>query len=375
MPQEQNAVLGPPDLHTVTRRQAAPAEERDAFLDNAKYLLIVLVAVAHAWEVVETTRATKALYVLVYAFHMPAFIILSGYLSRSFAGRPRQLRRLVSGIVVPYIVFETAYSLFKRYAGGAPDHPISLLDPWFLTWFLGALFIWRVTTPLWQWLRQPLPLALGVAALASASPAIGEDLNLQRVLQFLPYFVLGLCLKPEHLALVRHRRVRQSAVPVFVVAGGFAYWAATRVETGWVFRNSSAQELGASWWVGPLMTAALFGGALLLTAAFLALVPKRHMWFTVLGAGTICGYLLHGFLIKGAEYAGVFETVGWLHEPLGKVVLSVVVAIAVTLMCTPLVRRVLKPVTEPDLSWAFHREPARDRVPTAVSVARAAPRP
>ncbi|GAA2570601.1 acyltransferase family protein [Streptomyces fimbriatus] len=331
---------------------------RDAFFDNAKYLLIVLVAVAHAWELVESSRATKALYILVYTFHMPAFIIISGYLSRSFAARPRQIRRLISGIVVPYVVFETAYSLFRRYVADEPGFAISLLDPFLLTWFLAALFIWRLTTPLWLQLRHPLAVALAVAVPASVTPGVGEDLNLQRVLQFLPFFVLGLCLKPEHFRLLHRRAIRMLAIPLFAGALAFAYWAATRMRNEWFFRRSSAQEIGEPWWTGVVMTFALFGCSLLLTAAFLAWVPRRRTWFTVLGAGTICGYLLHGFLTKGAKYSGLIDTHTWLHDPAGKIVLSVVAAVAVTLMCTPPVRRLLRPVTEPDLSWAFRRDPA-----------------
>ncbi|MFD3651637.1 acyltransferase family protein [Streptomyces cyaneofuscatus] len=327
--------------------------QRDAFLDNAKYLLIVLVAVAHSWEAVEGSRATTALYMFVYAFHMPAFIVICGYLSRSYTGGPHQLRRLVTGIAVPYVVFEVAYSLFKRYADDAPDHAITLLDPFFLTWFLAALFVWRLTSPLWRLLRHPLPVALGIASLASLAPGIGDDLNLQRVLQFLPFFVLGLCLKPQHFAIVRRREARLLALPVLAGALMFAYWVAPRMKTGWLFRTNSAQQLDAPWWSGPVMTLLLFGCSLLLTAAFLSWVPRRHLWFTVLGAGTICGYLLHGFAIKGPEYAGAFDTYTWLSEPAGKVAVSLAAAIAVTLMCTPPVRRALRAVTEPDMTWAF----------------------
>ena len=35
------------------------------------------------------------------------------------------------------------------------------------------------------------------------------------------------------------------------------------------------------------MTLAVFGCGLVLTAAFLAMVPRRAMWFTALGAGTL----------------------------------------------------------------------------------------
>ncbi|MBT2430166.1 acyltransferase family protein [Streptomyces sp. ISL-112] len=327
--------------------------QRDAFLDNAKYLLIVLVAVAHSWEAVESSRATKALYMFVYTFHMPAFIVICGYLSRSFTGRPHQIKRLITGIAVPYAVFEVAYSLFKRYADDTPDHAITLLDPFFLTWFLAALLIWRLTSPLWRHLRHPIPVALGIAALASLTPGIGDDLNLQRVLQFLPFFVLGLCLKPHHFETVRRREVRLLALPVLAGALLFAYWVAPRMKTSWLFRTNSAQQLDAPWWSGPVMTLLLFGCSLLLTVAFLSWVPSRRMWFTVLGAGTICGYLLHGFAIKGPEYAGVFDTYTWLSEPAGKVAVSLAAAIAVTLMCTPPVRRALRAVTEPDMAWAF----------------------
>ncbi|WP_329068243.1 acyltransferase family protein [Streptomyces sp. NBC_01429] len=344
-----------PPATPAAERPVAPTK-RDAFFDNAKFLAIVLVAVAHAWEpVMAGSRTTKALYLLVYAFHMPAFIVISGYFSRSFTAKPRQLQRLLSTVVVPYVVFEVAYSLFKRYADNTPDHPISLLDPWYLTWFLAALFIWRLTTPIWLTLRHPLAVALVVAALASLTPSIGEDLGLQRVLQFAPYFVLGLCLKPEHFQLVRRREVRLLALPVLVGAAAFAYWAATHMRTAWLYHHTSAQELDSPWWVGPVMTFALFGCSLLLTAAFLSWVPSRRTWFTALGAGTICGYLLHGFVIKGAVYAGLFDDYPWLLSPGGRIAVTVVAAVAVTALCTAPVRRLLRCVTEPELKWAFRR--------------------
>ncbi|MFJ6011560.1 acyltransferase family protein [Streptomyces sp. NPDC092952] len=338
----------------------APAKRREAYFDNVKYLAIVLVAVAHSWEpVMDGSRTVRALYMVAYTFHMPAFIIISGYFSRSFDMSAAKVKRLVTGVALPYVVFETAYSLFRWYAGDTGDMEISLLDPWYLTWFLVALFIWRLTTPIWQALRHPLPVALVIAVLASFSPSIGDDLDLQRVLQFLPFFVLGLRLRPEHFRLVHRREVRMFAVPLFAGAVALAYWAAPRMQLGWFYRSNSAQELDAPWWSGAVMTLLMFCAALLLTIGFLAWVPRRHMWFTVLGAGTICGYLLHGFLIKGAGYAGVFDAYDWLAEPAGLVLVSVVAAVAVTLMCTPPVRRALRPVTEPDLDRAFRKDSAR----------------
>ncbi|WP_217145456.1 acyltransferase family protein [Streptomyces sp. AC627_RSS907] len=344
-------------------RQSAPDHRRDAFFDNAKYLAIVLVGVGHAWgQILDGNPAVETLYRVLYTFHMPAFVIISGYFSRNFDLGPKRVRRLVTGVVVPYLVFEVAYALHRRLSED-PGNDLSLLDPTYLLWFLCALFVWRLSTPVWKTVRRPLPIALGIASLASMTPTIGNDLNMQRVLQFLPCFVLGLVLRPEHFRLVRRRSVRILSVPVVAAAVAVAWWSLPRMETGWFYRNAAAQDAGAPWWSGPVLTLALFGCSVVLTACFFAWVPGRHMWFTTLGAGTIYGYLLHGFLVKEGTYAGWFDE-PVLQQPLGEVGLSVLAAVVITLLCTRPVRRVLRCVVEPRMEWAFGRDPgeaARDR--------------
>jgi fucose 4-O-acetylase-like acetyltransferase len=271
--------------------------------------------------------------------------------------RADRLQRLVTGIAVPYILFEAAYSVFKKVADDDPTHPVSLLDPWYLTWFLVALFVWRLTTPLWKVVRWPVPLALAIAVLASVSPDIGDDLDLQRVLQFLPFFVIGLFMKPEHFQLMRRREVRILSVPVFAAALVVAYWAAPRMTSAWFYHRDSAQELGTPWWAGVVMTLALFGCSMVLTACFFSWVPRRKMWFTVLGAGTLYGYLLHGFLVKGGRFWGWFDYT-WLHEPLGEIFVTLVAAAAITLLCTPPVQRMFRFAMEPKMEWAFKRDAA-----------------
>ncbi len=356
---------------TRTKEQGAaprPVRQRDAFFDNAKYLAIVLVAVGHAWEPLrQGSRAVTALYMFVYAFHMPAFIIVSGYFSRTFDGSPARIGRLVTGVAVPYVVFETAYTYFTRWTSQDPDRPVSLLDPLYLTWFLAALFVWRLTTPLWRLVRWPLALALVIAMAATTAPSIGHDLDLQRTLQFLPYFVCGLLLRPEHFRLVRRREVRILAVPVAVSALAMAYWAVPRMDYAWFFHADSARELGVPLWYGPLMTLAAFGCSLVLAGCFLAWVPGRRTWFTVLGAGTLSGYLLHGFVAQAVKYGGWYEP-AWVRGPAGVIAATLVAAVVVTALCTPSVRRVFRCVTEPRMAWAL-----RDTAATRSGARRAAP--
>ncbi|MFC6061850.1 acyltransferase family protein [Streptomyces ochraceiscleroticus] len=365
---ESTATAAPPAEKTATPgapagKPAGPAaaqkKARDPFFDNAKYLAIVLVAMGHAWEpLTDGSRAAEALYMVVYTFHMPAFIIISGYFSRSFDMRKDRLQRLVTGVAVPYVLFEVAYTFFKRWADDDPGQPISLLDPWFLTWFLVALFIWRLTTPLWKVVRWPVPLALVIAMLASVSPDIGDDLDLQRVLQFLPFFVIGLFMKPEHFQWAQRRAVKWASLPIFASALVMAYWAGPRMTSAWFYHRDSAQELGAPWWSGLVMTLALFGCSAVLVTCFFAWVPKRQTWFTVLGAGTLYGYLLHGFLAKGSRFWGWFDDYQWLHTPLGEIAVTLIAGAVVTALCTPPVQRAFRWAMEPRMAWAFKKDPA-----------------
>ncbi|MFI6345502.1 acyltransferase family protein [Streptomyces sp. NPDC050560] len=346
---------------SVARQPASPGRGlgRDAFFDNAKYLTILLVGCGHAWEpLTYDSRAVRALYLLVYAFHMPAFALVSGYFSRTFDASPGRVRRLVTGVAVPYAVFEIAYTLFYRWAGHDPDYPFSLLDPWYLMWFLLALFVWRLTTPLWLALRHPVPVALGVAALASMSPATGGDLGLQRVLGFLPCFVLGLVLRPEHFARLRTRAVRGAALVVFPLALAGTYLLSPRLDTEWLYHRSPVTDIGVPGWAGLLSTPVLFGLAVLLTGCFLAWVPGRRLWCTALGAGTVYAYLLHGFVIKASRYWGWYDH-GWVHGPLGELAVTAAVLTLMTALCTVPVRRLLRVVVEPPLTRVFRSVPRR----------------
>ena len=124
------------------------------------------------------------------------------------------------------------------------------------------------------------------------------------------------------------------------------------MNAGWFYHRDSAQEMGAPWWSGIVMTFALFGCSMVLTACFFAWVPGRTMWFTALGAGTLYGYLLHGLLIKGSHSAGWYEP-SWLHTPAGAIVVTAIAAVVVTALCSPLVQRMLRFAMEPRMEWAF----------------------
>jgi fucose 4-O-acetylase-like acetyltransferase len=150
--------------------------------------------------------------------------------------------------------------------------------------------------------------------------------------------------------------MRAAALPVMVSAVVLAYWAAPRLNWAWFYREHSGQELGVSAMTGGVMALALFGCSVVLVACFLAWVPARRTWFTALGAGTLYGYLLHGFLIKGSVAWGWYDH-PWTHSLTGTLVVTAAAGAWVTLLCTPPVQRAFRFAVEPRMDWMFRTGP------------------
>ena len=66
-----------------------------------------------------------------------------------------------------------------------------ILSPQWLAWFLAALFIWRLTTPIWRALRYPITTSI-IISLAVGLIEVPNVLALPKVLGFLPFYVVGM---------------------------------------------------------------------------------------------------------------------------------------------------------------------------------------
>jgi fucose 4-O-acetylase-like acetyltransferase len=344
--------LRPPPAPAVPEHQAAPpgSSVRDPFFDNAKFLAILLVVAGHAIEGVRHVHLAHALYVFVYLFHMPVFIVITGYFSRNFTFSGGKARKLITNLGVPYVVFETAYSIFDWLVG--KDHfRISLLDPYYLTWFLMALFLWRLSTPVWQQIRWPLGVAVAISLLSFMAQLSGQ-LDMHRVFGLVPFYVLGLMLRPEHFALLKLPVAR--VLGALTLTGGLvvAFLVDRHMNLEWVYWRSSHATLGVSNVTGTLMRMAMLVCSTVLVAAFLAVVPARRTWFTTLGATTLQVYLLHGFVPKLMTFMGWYD-IPWLQTVPGTLGLVAGGMVLATALCTSPVRQAMSWALEPRMTWAF----------------------
>lgn len=78
---------------------------RDKSLDAAKFMLIVFVVFGHMLETDMSFFVNARLRAFVYTFHMPAFILLSGYFFRKGAS----FWRGISGLALVWVTFQILY--------------------------------------------------------------------------------------------------------------------------------------------------------------------------------------------------------------------------------------------------------------------------
>ena len=63
-------------------------QQRDYYFDNGKFLLIFFVVFGHfIRSFIENNEPLLALYKTIYAFHMPAFILVSGHFCKGYFKR------------------------------------------------------------------------------------------------------------------------------------------------------------------------------------------------------------------------------------------------------------------------------------------------
>ncbi|GAA4493531.1 acyltransferase family protein [Actinoallomurus oryzae] len=343
--------LAEPVTEPAAAEPARKPRQRDPFFDNAKFFAILLVVAGHIIQNLRDVHFAHALYLFVYTFHMPVFIVITGYFTRRFTFAGGKARKLLTNVAVPYFVFETAYSTY-HWAVGHSKFELSLLDPYYLTWFLMALFAWRLSTPVWQQIRFPIAVAVVISLLSGMSQLPGT-LEMNRVFGLVPFYVLGLFLKPQHFEILK--KGWAAVLGALTMVGGFAVtylFVDRHMATEWVYWRTGNPKLHVNNLVGTGMRLGLLVAATVLVMAFLTLVPRRQHWFTSLGSATLYAYLLHGFATKLADYYGWYD-VAFLHTVPGVVAAGAAGALLATLLCTPPVRWLMHWALEPNMAWAF----------------------
>lgn len=355
----------------ATTTVPARPKKRVAVWDNARFLCVTLVVIGHGVQrLTADSDAALGVYLFIYAFHMPAFAIISGYFSKASPPGSRQMKKVLTDIVLPYAIMETIWSVVQFLVEGSTS--LNPTTPHWTLWFLLALALFRVILPYLVLLRWPLVWCIAFSVGVGYLGNVDNTFSLARSIGILPFFFLGWQVRQWRLVerwhLVRHRAwwLRGAAIAVFAVWAAVIFpfigvWRSLDLKY-WFFYDDSYSGIGQdAWWAG-LIRLGLILVAALLSAALFVLIPRRKTAFTRFGQATMYIYLLHTFVLYPIRQSGLLgdehSSLVWL---LGMIVFCIVVSIV---LASPLVRRVFRPLIEPKPQWLFLRVDGQDNPDT-----------
>ena len=346
---------------------------RDAHLDNCKFFLMCVVVYNHciqdffkfldpatgrAWCApdspatmafggsVDLTRVARGFYLYLNLLGMPAFTAVSGYCSRGWArdvrrgngaGVNRRFRGAVESLIAPWLIWQPFYVVYNYRS-----YPVQLWSPIGVTWYLTALFSWRVSLSALAQARRgailPATLVAGVAVGFTDTPQTANGLaflDFQRAVAFAPVFYFGMTsVTPERLAALKAKNATAvgwlatvgAALAFVVMIRGAAEEKDASSSSSSFFGITTGtccfDEIQRYLWMtsgydyggdptdpsaAPLVHAfyrvVFYVSAFAVTSAFVAIVPVEQRWYTSYGSRTMYAYLLHLPLVRGLALA------------------------------------------------------------------------
>ena len=322
---------------------------RDAYYDNAKFLLIFLVVLGHFIQsYIQDHKFIFTLYTTIYLFHMPAFILISGYFAKGFH-RKGYVGNLIKKIIGPYLIFQGIYSIYYYFIQGKDMTGLDPFNPQWSLWFLLSLFSWNLLLFLFtKWkMKFSILFAFILGILVGYFDVIDSYLSLSRTIVFFPLFLIGFYFKKEHFSMLKNHKIQFMSL-LFFIGFFIIIYLSPEIEYKWLFGSKPYNVLGQEGINGGLIRMGTYVITLFATVGFLALVPKRNLFFTKWGTSSIYIYLLHGFFI---QYFRNSEWVSLLHDP-WQFILLIIVAFLLTVF---LGSNFIKTLTQPFIEFSVSR--------------------
>ena len=330
----------------ATQDRAKPSShQRIALFDNIKGILIALVVAGHFMHPIHNDNpALSFVFDVIYLFHMPLFVFMSGLFAKStYRGGRLNLDRVLS-----FFALGLGFQLALCLVNGSSLTVSRLLRFSSAPWYLIAMSWWCLMLPLLSKLGRTrgLLFALAVSLAWGAVDMSGGFLAISRTFAFLPWFALGYYLAPSDIA----RIASSSRIKIFVPIAALIMLA--RAASPSAYSAFFPLVYGDNPYEGDLLAGMglkliVFGVGIVFSLALLAIAPQRASRLTVLGRRTLQVYVLHRLIRAWLTFRTPFYDMPALLDPLwGTVIITLLAAAAVAITSTrqlePLSTRALK---------------------------------
>lgn len=303
------------DMKQKTEKEVLPYSY---LVDNIKVLLIFLVVFNHiiAFQLVKVDIVIRYIWYAITIFHMPAFIFVSGYLSK----KPQDVVKNVKNLLIPYVLGYSLTWYAQIWLGNSMDYEI-LRPSGTVMWYLLALFIYRLTIEAFGKVRLIVPLSILLALWAGTRPEFSTYLSASRIVVFFPFFAAGYLWDGKHTAAVRKFKGKWLlllisgtilfSVPNYMISHGIPV-DIFRGNHGYLLCGLTVEE-------GIILRLLMYLVSFILIVTFYAILPDRKLPWTFIGRNTMGIYFFHYpimivmnalFILKVPDFLNVWVLVG-----------------------------------------------------------------
>ena len=261
-------------------------------IDNVKVLLIFLVVFNHiiAFNLVKVDIVVRYIWYAITIFHIPAFIFISGYLSK----KPQNVMKNVKNLLIPYILGYSLTWYSQIWLGRSVDYEI-LRPTGTVMWYVLALFVYRLTVEGFGQIRFIVPLSIIFALWAGTRPEFSTFLSASRIVLYFPLIVAGYLWKSEYITAVRLFRQKWLLIPISaVLLWAIPNYMITNEMGVAIFRaNHSYKLCGLEDPEGIVIRLLMYLVSFIIIYTMLAIMPDRKLILTYIGRHTMGIYFFH----------------------------------------------------------------------------------
>lgn len=330
-------------------------QKGETFFLNLRFILIVTVFIGNAIEpLITRMESLHTLYLWIFSFHMPLFVLVTGYFAKkSMTGK--QARDVLLQIGLQYVIFQSLYSILDATVFHVEDIHRSFFAPYLLLWFLFSHACWRMLLMAMNKLTaaQQLLIAGLLGVFVGYLPVDGVWLSISRTFVFFPFFIAGYHFSFETFSQRFKPSIKLISAFLSLLLLLVFSLSGNKLNVGWFYGSLTYMQLGHDAWYAGVFRVATYALQLIASIAFLAWIPMTVSRITDLGRRTLYVFLLHGFIIRVADYSGLHESI---TNTSGAALLIVAAILCTILLAQPSFKKLFHPIIEPSVEGILRLE-------------------
>ena len=274
--------------------------KRIAYFDNAKGILIIFIILAHVLSLCSKYyNYSDDFFKFAALFMLQCFFFISAYF-QSKSKTPKTKRIL--NLLKIYLLWQTLITIYYAFVLQIIDFNLNYLIPRYTLWFLITMIFYNVS----EWILEKvnykiiIPISIIIGLVVGFIPIISATLSLSRTFIFFPFYVIGYYAKDLNLlSKIKSKQVKtvtiilsiiilivilkyNSILSIKILKGKYSYFDIDNVN---IILASGERLL-------------FYIVSIIVSIAFLNLVPKQETILTTLGRNTLYIYLTQGMILK-----------------------------------------------------------------------------